>query len=463
MSSQYPNEVVEAPRITTAEDVQNFLKIFLHANGLCTVDENGYIHYRDSNDCIYLEQGKLSSESIKKPLVIYSENIKDRDVLVLNPFVESTAMTPDREWFYSICINSVLSRATMRLFKTLITMALEAKPARFKKKVKPVVADESLAVNESLESVELVSAITPFVTDGMLEEFEKFDKELKDYVYFMNIFFVRKNMTASLRCMLFEEGIELQYPSIRSASFENWRKIFEVVFGEINTNYTVTAKSIGCPMLDSTVKCLHALLSHTEKYYNMVGYKIDLDDLYKHINEIPVYYHRTQWLQQSALSTAAVKEAKAAAQQMAKSVTPQQQVQQPAYAPVVTSQPQGIQVTQPMQQPVQQPVYQGYQTPPRQQQPYYQPQGIQVAAPQQPYPWQRQAPVQPVNPYQQQMMPQQGIPAFVPQAVPMQQPAFMPNQMTMQPQRNIFNTFSSGQGAALKQPFTGDQLQAKRR
>jgi hypothetical protein len=300
MANTNKTEVISEPKISTTAQIQAFLKMFVELTGILYVDDDNYVRCMipDGED-EYVEISVGKDEV--KMLVLYSDNIKNyQNIVILNPFTESTILTPDREWFYAKLLNNALSLNANELFRQLQVLALESKKtAPVDKKSKK----KSTPPRETFAHIELLSPILSYVTDEkMLEEFDSVANNIKDGE-FLNVYYNRKDMTAKLHCALLNPDIEKAYPNIRKKTWENWRKIIEIVFGDIRKNYTVRAELIGCPQLDSTTKCWHALFSHAGKYFDIIGIHLDVDALKEHIDNLQIYHSKAKWLTQAAVSS----------------------------------------------------------------------------------------------------------------------------------------------------------------
>lgn len=350
-------EVINDPQVSSTAQIQDLLKQFVELSGLAYADDDGYVRIRaEEGEDQYIEL-PVGPNKDPKHLVLYADSIKNpREVVVLNPFTESTTLTPDREWFFGSLLNNTLSLNSMWLFRVLLSTALERKPKgkeTTKKggKSKGKTAKAAAPVSESIEDIQLISPILNLVTDAkMLEEFDSVSSNIKDGE-FLNIYYNRREMTVRMHCALLNPDIEKAYPSVRKTTWTNWRKIIEVVYGDLGKNYTIRAEIIGCPQLDATLKCWHTLFTKTGEYYKLVGIDVDLDRLKFHIDNLQIYHSKAKWLTQLAISSKAPAMAEPKPSIVGRPSTTQ--AVQPA---VVNPQPQPVTVVgKPVQQYQQQP------------------------------------------------------------------------------------------------------------
>ena len=354
MSTAQPVEVIEAKDAFSPKDVKEFLSLFLESANLYTYnDDQEIIQQRDDNPVYITVEVGENKQTDRRQLYMYDEHLKVVDGIILNPFTESVTLSPDKEWFYVSVINTTLSCATLKLLRNIHELVLD-----HSKEAATPTKKGARKVTESISNVEILSPMMSLITDKkMLEELDSILNSLSDPIdSFFNVVYNKNNMVAKVHCLLLEDDIEKIYTKIRKKTWENWRKMMNIIFGDIDKNYTIVAEVVGCPQFDATTKCIYELMKNAGKYYTLAGFSIDLDELKKHINRIPLYYQKTQWLKQ-AIKASKIKQEPAIPTASPNMPQPQQVPQVPVYnvstAPVLNTVVPVVPVNNVVQQPAQ--------------------------------------------------------------------------------------------------------------
>ncbi len=306
MSQQ--KEVINEHKVVTSDDIKDFLSTYVKFGGGCNIDQDGYIVTIDDDTTAQVLLGDN-----KQPLIMYSENITAKNVIVLNPFSETTTMTLDREWFYKTfneSLTGVMLSLVLQLHETAIAHKVDSKNTKNK-----------------ITDIELLSPVISLIDEKMKQEFDTILRS-GGFNKFITIYFSRKEGTAKVQCALNNPDIRGSYPKLRKSTWEKWNQIMEILFGNFGVNHVNKAVVIGCPQLDAVSKTFYSLLSASERYMKWLGVNMDLDSFKRHIENIPVYYQKTRWLgQANAVKTLAIAPASVAQQPI--QIAPMGQQRQP--------------------------------------------------------------------------------------------------------------------------------------
>lgn len=290
MSKKNKTEVIDAPSISTTEQIQAFLTTLVEMTSILTVDEDFTVVERESGEPVQI----LGADGENKTLVLYQDKFPSVEgLIILNPFTEHSLDTPDKNFLYSNLLNGTLSNIGMVIYERVMEECLERKekPKKGKKKVK-----------ETIEDIELLSPLISHVQDKkMLTEFEAILKHLGSKNTFLNIAYNSKNMTASLHHALTDKRLPKALGKrVRKGSWDRFKKITDIIFGDLNKNYVVTSDIVACPRIDATMKCLYELFSHIKGFLDLIGLEFDLEEFKGHIERFPTYKAKAQWLVQTA-------------------------------------------------------------------------------------------------------------------------------------------------------------------
>lgn len=272
-------EVINDPKVISPDDIKDFLSMYVKFGGGCEVDQDDYIVTidDDGNHQVLLGDNK-------QPLIMYSENITAKNVIVLNPFSETTTMTLDREWFYKT-FNESLTGVMLALFSQLHETALSHKV-------------DSKTTKNKINDIELLSPVISLIDEKMKQEFETILRS-GGFGKFITIYFSRKESTAKVQCALNNPDIRGSYPKIRKSTWEKWNQIIDILFGDLTVNHMNKAVVIGCPQLDAVSKTFYSIMEASDRYMKWLGVGMDLPSFKRHIENIPVYYQKTRWLGQA--------------------------------------------------------------------------------------------------------------------------------------------------------------------
>lgn len=260
-------------------NITEFLALLVELGGFFSVDESLYVHQgEEDGEKVYLEVGET-----KRPLMIYTDKISSSDPIVLNPFSELLADSPDRKWFY-VTRPVVLTGMIRETMRAVIEAAITIK-------------DKKKSDEVPIDLVPYVSKVVDVVDAKLVEELNTITKNFKD---FLNIVWRKKTKEAALVCGLYDDdNFMVQFPKIRKKSWDAFRLVLETVLGKKPTEIRATSKLMSCPRFEAFTKVLGEALEAVDRFKQLTGIELCMPQYWEHWKNIPLYHEKARWLSQS--------------------------------------------------------------------------------------------------------------------------------------------------------------------
>lgn len=256
--------------------------------GAYTTDEAGYVLDRDGTK-FTLQDGRA--------VLLYQEQIKDHEALVLNPFSEGIKESEANKWFYKMQ-RIALTVRVLQLMKTVLTYAVEGQkraglsaaelkaqklapqrlPPALRHLVSTIVKDVDVKMLTEYEALE-AHALNPATVEGLLY-----------------LLYAKKMLTTRLQVSMIEDGDDYEIPKgIRKGTIPVFRTLLMAILGLKSADdigkFTAKAHEDATPKIDSQMRCLFRLYDQINPALDTLDseYPVDLSEFKHHLNRLPAY------------------------------------------------------------------------------------------------------------------------------------------------------------------------------
>lgn len=275
-------------------EVTECLRFFVDTFVGYTTDEDNYVTTRDTTRITLRENGD------EKELILYQEQIKDTNAMILNPFAEGLGDVISTNWFYRTN-QKVMSNKIIVAMKSVMQMCLADKTKKTKD-------------NEPypLWLVDLMSVVVNDVDEKLIEEF---DTITKDDLAFVNIVYAPRQIMAYLRCGLFENDRGTpwrdKFTKIRKKSWT----VFETLFNKLLKTeggdlrkFDYKETELGCVKFSSIMNTTFRIYSEINDIldYKNIETSVNLGEFRKHLNMFPAYFQNAKSMLQPSFERKAV-------------------------------------------------------------------------------------------------------------------------------------------------------------
>lgn len=255
----------------TPENVYAFAKLLVELNGMYFVDKDLVIRQTDGDTPVGVKCGNSA-----KTISLFKEGMQiNPNSVILNPFTETLAKSPERDWFFNYI--SILPGA---LIKYTITQIVEDATS----KKKDVNYEAMSVITEHLDNMDA----------KMLDEIDR----IKTSQWGI-IFYDKADHVAQLQSDIFNVELEKSLKGkVRKSSWEVFRKLMVMLLGveDIESKYTYTATILAVPKADAM---LHVLVAAVAKMGSIVKKVLDTDLhptlLKHHLENLETYQSLVHW------------------------------------------------------------------------------------------------------------------------------------------------------------------------
>ena len=182
--------------------VTNCIKFFVQLTGEFDIDSDKYVISRNG------ERFTLNDGDEQKELILYQEEIRDKDALIVNPFAEGLGATKVSSWFFKSQIIGLTWRMS-ELYRSIIQLAVIEKS---KRAAKIKAEDKHLP----MELLGVISSIIDDVDDKVLKEFELIYESSNNVSNnWIDAFYQKRHMRTIFKCLFIGDNPE-------------WRKQFDI-------------------------------------------------------------------------------------------------------------------------------------------------------------------------------------------------------------------------------------------
>lgn len=269
-----------------ATEVGELLTAMIQLGGIYFVDDMGFVRSRSNPE----EAVPVEIEGVVKKLMIYKEDIKDPEtVVVLNPFSEGQSTSQEKTWFFCTC-SIVFSNVVKMVIKNVIEKGVAIK-------------DTTVA---SAEDPAFITLLSPYVEEVDAKMLNEVDMIMgSSPTSFITIYYHARTKTAHLKIGLKEAEFKDAFPKVRKKTWSFLEKIITNIFGMNPSYHDYTSNLIGCPHFDAYVHVWHRVYKSLNMFLPFIGINFDEAKFSSYIegDKIEDYHKHTRWLAQPSLNS----------------------------------------------------------------------------------------------------------------------------------------------------------------
>ena len=303
------------PTTAKTQDVTNGIKYLVELNPNLAVDDDNYVIARKKGD--YIRVG-----ASEQAIILYSEQIRDTESHILNPFAEGLGLTPASDWFYKSLRVPMQLRIGIILFHA-IQLALKhqetKKPAKktATKKGANATADEDEDETSHIPSdiLHIISGVVNDVDEKMLEEISPKLKNTLPNLF--QIAYYRNTQTTQFRTtLLYDPDHARESLNIRKKTVTVLNTIFKALF-DVKTHDnlvdTYKAKHIqdAPSRMSSFLKCLYKVYDQINPILVQLGEEMAIDDMESfdyHLHRLPEYTMNAKFMASPSMKETATQQ-----------------------------------------------------------------------------------------------------------------------------------------------------------
>lgn len=261
----------------TINDFSAFIKYLVELGGVYYVDDDSYIRTTVNDEPVGVIVNKKPL-----PIVVYQENMKMGDYVILNPFSDSLGHNPEKFWLFRS--RSVLvEKLVMECVRKIITLGIAAKDTK----------DDNEESNYAA-----MEYVTPYLDDVTTTTLKKLDKFKKGDL--LDIFYSSKQRTAQLQTKIYYEDFCKNFkPRVGKKTWQFFRKVLEQLFktSAFEELYTYKSGMIGMQECDANLNILYKICKAIEEPVKvLLGKDLDVKTFTKHMNNLEEYHKLSRWL-----------------------------------------------------------------------------------------------------------------------------------------------------------------------
>lgn len=250
------------------DNLFDFLKLLIELGGVYRVNDDFFIVQTDDDEPVRIVVGKKAM-----PIMVYHENMKTGDHLVLNPFVETLGAAPERQWFFTT--QSVILGWTLKRMAEKLIEAVNGK------------------VEEDYKTLELISPYLALIDT-------KTAKELEPIVgnNWLRLNYFKKTKTIEVCSdLLDEEYVKSFGTKIRKKTWELIQGLLEVFLQTDDLSaFGYKATIIGMQEADATFHSTAKIAAAIDGYVKLL-LKTDMHvaEFMQHLQYLETYHKLSAW------------------------------------------------------------------------------------------------------------------------------------------------------------------------
>jgi len=280
------------PQVKT-KDVTDFLSHMVDLMMTEEVDDAGYVVNKATRERVL-----IGEEGQKRPILLYQEEIKDQNALILNPIAEGLGEPLSAQWFYQ--------RQRVALFVRINTLCRRILQACVIEKQKKPDSEEQPPL--ALELMKIASLVIEDVDEKILDEFAQITAKLDNELF--AIYYSKKHIHSVFRCGLFDlenaaiPTFRAKFPKIRKKTWTVMDRLILAIFG-INdgqdfSKFTRKPTVVACVRLSSFLNVILGIYQEVNPLLDLINrnLSIDLSKLVHHINNLSDYSDNAKFMVQ---------------------------------------------------------------------------------------------------------------------------------------------------------------------